>query len=221
MMKPLDSGRKNIYSTNNMRDETKTISQKEIINFVFGQPRERRVEMGEFRSNSQCGCVMVQYGKEILGLKEYFSCGSGSIGGEYSIDGPHGIFTLLGIGSNSYSYGEIQDILTARIKDAASVLEQNTNNMKNTVNTLHSAGFRVNVHHLRFPKRKTRKTKPMNINQFAYTDEIAPKGGKTIVVVMKDGKLEFGESYCNDMDHYCKADGVNRAAARALEKFNA
>jgi len=323
-MKPLDLGRKNIYSTNNMSNETKTISPQEIINFVFAQPRERRVEMGEFNSNGLCGCVMVQYGKEVLGISKYFSCGSQAIDDEYLIGGTQGIFTLLGICRNSYSYGEIQDILTARgkgperkvvtkqeivdyvfsqprerevkmkenfskegcgcvmvqygkerlgmknfecgfaswnskyneetkaeiefgtgvgflgvnfyeeytygeiqkiaaargFKPSVSALEQKTNNM-NTVNTLHSAGFKVDIHHLRFPKQKTRRTKPMNAKQFEDTNQISPKGGKTVVAITKDGRIEFGESRCMSEDLYCRADGVDRAAARALEKFNA
>jgi len=192
------------------------IGEQEIIDFVFAQPRERRVNMGEPFSDNSCGCVMVHYGKEKIGLKEYFSCSSLYIGEEHAIDSSCGIFRLLDVTSRNYNYGQIQDILTEKGKSSATAKRKNMH----TVNTLHSDGFKVDVHHLRFPKQKTRRTKPMNVSQFKDTNQISPKSGKTVVAITKDGRIEFGECRCMDSDHYCRAEGFDRAAARALEKFN-
>lgn len=52
----------------------KIVTHKEIINWVNAQPADRPVIMMENYSKCPIGCVMVQYGEEILQEKS-FGCG--------------------------------------------------------------------------------------------------------------------------------------------------
>lgn len=42
----------------------KEVTFKEIIDFIFAQPDENMVNMMEINKESDCGCVMVQYGRK-------------------------------------------------------------------------------------------------------------------------------------------------------------
>ena len=53
----------------------KKVTTQEIVDFIFAQPRDRKVEMKEASSCDSCGCLMVQYGKEELKIEESFVCG--------------------------------------------------------------------------------------------------------------------------------------------------
>lgn len=61
----------------------KKIDTKEVVKWVMEQPDDRTVDMGESHwspedKNFNCGCVMVQYGREVLGFEESFGCGISS-----------------------------------------------------------------------------------------------------------------------------------------------
>lgn len=54
----------------------KLISRKEFVDWIMEQPDDRPVDMGSsFSSDTSCGCLMVQYGREVLRMNNYFSCG--------------------------------------------------------------------------------------------------------------------------------------------------
>lgn len=55
------------------------VTTKEILDFIDGQPDDRPVNLNENDSTDECGCVMVHYGKEVLGLED-FVCGFRRIG---------------------------------------------------------------------------------------------------------------------------------------------
>jgi hypothetical protein len=50
------------------------VTAQQIKDYVLGQPDDKPVNNENNYSNSNCGCVMIQYGKEKLGLND-FSCG--------------------------------------------------------------------------------------------------------------------------------------------------
>lgn len=54
------------------------ITTREILDFINSQPDDRRVNMSHNSYNDSCRCVMVHYGKDILGLSE-FECGWSNI----------------------------------------------------------------------------------------------------------------------------------------------
>lgn len=40
-----------------------TVTLQDMIEFVFSQPNEKRINFEQTESNSSCGCLMVQYAK--------------------------------------------------------------------------------------------------------------------------------------------------------------
>ena len=52
----------------------KTVTVQQIKDYVLAQPDDKPVDNYQGRSCEKFGCVMVQYGKEILNLKD-FGCG--------------------------------------------------------------------------------------------------------------------------------------------------
>ena len=48
-------------------------TKEKFIDFVLAQPDDRPISMADIASNEDCGCVMVHFGKEVLGLKD-FAC---------------------------------------------------------------------------------------------------------------------------------------------------
>lgn len=53
----------------------KTVIFKDFVEWVMKQPEDRPVDMSEIHNHSECGCLMVQYGKEVLNLECPFRCG--------------------------------------------------------------------------------------------------------------------------------------------------
>jgi len=51
----------------------KTFTYDDLVAFIKTQPDEREINMEEVRSTQPCGCVLVHFGKEKLGL-EAFLC---------------------------------------------------------------------------------------------------------------------------------------------------
>lgn len=47
------------------------VTQEEFIAFILAQPEDRPVNVADFHSTDPCGCPMVHYGKEVLGLTEF------------------------------------------------------------------------------------------------------------------------------------------------------
>lgn len=54
--------------------EIKTITEQEIIDFIKSQPDDRKLNLVDNYSGDPCGCVMVQYGKDVLKIQENFAC---------------------------------------------------------------------------------------------------------------------------------------------------
>lgn len=52
----------------------KIVTAQEIRDYVLSQPDDKPLDNTNNYSNSYCGCIMIQYGKEKLGLID-FSCG--------------------------------------------------------------------------------------------------------------------------------------------------
>lgn len=52
------------------------------------------------------------------------------------------------------------------------------------------------------------------------SDHISPRGGRTEVEIIKDGKRAVGQSDCSFVDNYNNRQGVMMALGRALENFN-
>lgn len=63
------------------------ISIEDIKDFIFKQSDDRPLNMTENKSYNDCGCIMVHYGKDILNIKEPFSCGAARIGENFHIYG--------------------------------------------------------------------------------------------------------------------------------------
>ena len=54
----------------------KIVTKKEFVNWIKEQPDDRLVDMMETCSDQPCGCVMVQYGKDVFKLDiDYIWCG--------------------------------------------------------------------------------------------------------------------------------------------------
>jgi hypothetical protein len=85
----------------------KIITAEELLAFAKKQDTARIVNMMQNDSASECGCLMVQYGKEELKIKKRFTCGySGFTGNQKILERP--ISEILGCSySDSFNYGEI------------------------------------------------------------------------------------------------------------------
>lgn len=51
-----------------------TVSNKDFFNWIFAQNDDKPVVMIENDFDTECGCLMVQYGKEVLKIK-FSGCG--------------------------------------------------------------------------------------------------------------------------------------------------
>lgn len=51
-----------------------TVTKQELVDWINAQPTDRPVNMSENYSRYETGCVMVQYGKEVL-QEDDFGCG--------------------------------------------------------------------------------------------------------------------------------------------------
>jgi hypothetical protein len=96
----------------------KTISHQEFLDFIFAQPREREINMGQnIAYPEDCGCMMVHYGRE-KGLKGKILCGfrdiseSGKIGAFLLEESITNYFPINDWGK--YTYGEIQDYIRGK-----------------------------------------------------------------------------------------------------------
>lgn len=97
-----------------------TITREELEDFIMAQSPDRPVNMDEYTSNYECGCVMVHYGKELLGFDD-FKCMSY---GFYSkINNKELAFLTTGIGTiintpwkDIKNYGDIQKYLKTKVK---------------------------------------------------------------------------------------------------------
>lgn len=94
----------------------KIVETKDILEFVMAQPDDRPVDMGNNVANAKCGCVMIDYGREVLGFEE-FACGYSAWEKVDSdnrhiakIKGEQSIFDLLNISAHRSvkTYGEIK-----------------------------------------------------------------------------------------------------------------
>lgn len=50
------------------------VTTQEFIEFIFAQPLDRKVNMGEFNSSYECGCLAAQFTK-VNFPDQWFSCG--------------------------------------------------------------------------------------------------------------------------------------------------
>lgn len=42
------------------------VTKQDIVDFIRKQPDDRKVSMNQTKYDDKCGCVMVQYGKEVI-----------------------------------------------------------------------------------------------------------------------------------------------------------
>jgi hypothetical protein len=89
----------------------KTISDKEFLDFIFSQPRENKFDMQQTTSDSDCGCLMVQYGiKHLKGDRIYAGFDLIRVDDkEFWLN--KSIFHFTPDMQNCFTYGEIQDYL--------------------------------------------------------------------------------------------------------------
>ena len=165
---------------------------------------------------------MVQYGKEELKIEESFVCSTRI----WSTVHKGGMFqmrdTIYSLGLNlseEYTYGEVQDIFTHKGFMKTKTDAERKAEVK-PISELKAEGYRVDVHHLRYAKSRSRRSVPVPARNFFDTDNINPHGGKTVVCLEGLlGKIVVGESFCCDADLYNKSEGVWRATERALAKL--
>jgi hypothetical protein len=98
----------------------KKVSHQEFLNFIFSQPREREINMGQNMAYpDDCGCMMVHYGRA-NGLEGLIVCGFRDIGesgeeiGTFSLEKSiKNYFPTNDWGR--YTYGEIQDFCSKKL----------------------------------------------------------------------------------------------------------
>jgi hypothetical protein len=56
----------------------KIVTAAQLLEFIKMQPDDRKVDLFDNTSNDKCGCIMVHYGKDILGIRKHFECGASS-----------------------------------------------------------------------------------------------------------------------------------------------
>ena len=93
------------------------ISDKEFIDFIFSQPKEKEVKMKEHYSKDPCGCLMVQYGRTFT--QENFYCGFSFMAIEGSSQDlatlNRSIFEYTSIDKPPKNYGEAQEFLNKQV----------------------------------------------------------------------------------------------------------
>ena len=103
----------------------RTITEDQIVDFIFDRPADKAVNMREPCSSDPCGCVMVQYAKEKLkGFKyRYFNCSFQSLtykAGERNMTKNLEVSICSIIDPDQWlnikKYGDIQKLLTFDIK---------------------------------------------------------------------------------------------------------
>ncbi len=98
----------------------KTISDKEFLDFIFSQPRENKVNMKQTTSDSDCGCLMVQYGIKVLKGKSVYAGFSliQTEKNEFWLNRP--VYHFTPDMESCFTYGEIQDYLKEKdwVKEA-------------------------------------------------------------------------------------------------------
>lgn len=101
----------------------KTISHQEFLNFIFSQPRDRKINMQEnVADDSQCGCMMIHLARN-KGLSGLLCAGYQGIGhsdGENEIILDRNIITYFPHEKNGFdistTYGDVQDYLIQKGK---------------------------------------------------------------------------------------------------------
>lgn len=92
------------------------LTKETLTDFIMRQPDNRIVEMHEASSDYDCGCVLVQFGREELGA-DNFSCGIRSLrsGDELIAMGDdwvrHIIGELLSTTTRPLNYGLVKQIV--------------------------------------------------------------------------------------------------------------
>lgn len=92
------------------------VTEKEIIDFIMAQPRDRPLNMNDNFTSDECGCIMVHYGKA-RGFK-FNWCGY-NIWGKMTKDSK--VITVAALANGRYyndfaeeshkTYGEVQEYL--------------------------------------------------------------------------------------------------------------
>ena len=92
------------------------VTEKEMIDFIMAQPRDRPLNMYDNYTDDKCGCVMVHYG-QAKGF-EFDGCGYNEWEKEYEDDNPIVVAKLANdrlyydfVKNSTKTYGEAQDKL--------------------------------------------------------------------------------------------------------------
>lgn len=96
--------------------EIRKVTKQEIVEFIMAQPAERPLNMFESLSSDICGCPMVHFGREVLHIKEKFSCLLKTWSIElqpYAQIEDGDIFAIVETWQGTKTYGDIQARLRA------------------------------------------------------------------------------------------------------------
>lgn len=104
---------------NKQSSEPIQVTKQQMIDYIFSQPDDRRVNFRENWANQDCGCVMVHYGKD-NGF-EFVGCGTMNWENwkgkaEAEIDVPYGFFQpdAWKSGRDEFTYREIKGYLLSQ-----------------------------------------------------------------------------------------------------------
>jgi len=92
------------------------VKKQELIDWIMKQPKSKSVDMlqtnGRKLGKNTCGCVMVQYAREVLELdNRLISCGMKSFGGGATLDCNIVKIVPISLWEEATTFGEIQEIL--------------------------------------------------------------------------------------------------------------
>jgi hypothetical protein len=95
----------------------KTITIEEMRAYILAQPDDKPVRMREFTSEHNCGCLMVHYGRDVLGFRD-FSCGAVGFYEKVYAGGREAVLKFemrslifRGLNCDAETYGELKGLL--------------------------------------------------------------------------------------------------------------
>lgn len=85
------------------------------------------------------------------------------------------------------------------------------------ISSLRSKGYRISIKHIRNKCQSTVESMEKNgIKMNFVVEKPSPRGGKTQVLLEKNGSIYGGEARCRSNEIFCKKEGVSIALSRAL-----
>ncbi len=85
------------------------------------------------------------------------------------------------------------------------------------ISSLRSKGYRISIKHIRNKYESKVETVEKNgIKMNFMVENPSAKGGKTQVLIEKNGSIFGGEARCRSNEIFCKKEGVSIALSRAI-----